>query len=121
MSTFGINIYNLRKSRGLTQQQLAEIIGSNQASVTAWERGARMPPLNTIQEIANKLHVPMSNLISIGTLGNSMDENRELFDMIQSNEKIHELVNRIRFLSEDDIDLVLGVVTAMTKDVYTTT
>lgn len=118
MSLFGTNLRNIRLSRGLTQQELAELLGSNQASITAWERGPRTPPLVTITRIAEMLNVPLSALISIEETGKETDGERSIIDLVNSNHKIKELLNRIRFLSDSDIDVVLNVVSAMTRDVY---
>ena len=37
--TIGENIRRLRRSRGMTQEQLAEILSISNAAVSKWERG----------------------------------------------------------------------------------
>jgi len=44
-----------RIEAGLTQEQLAEKIGSGQNRVSAWERGATSPNLSTLELIAAAL------------------------------------------------------------------
>lgn len=118
MSVFGTNLRNLRLSRGLTQEEMAELINSNQASITAWERGVRMPPLLTIQGIADSLHVPLSTLIGVQMTGYEADADRELIDLLESNPKIRDLLSRARFLSDQDLDVLLSVARSMTKDAF---
>ena len=47
MGTFGENLKRIRKSRGLTQAKLAELIGQTQACVSKWETGERSPLLKS--------------------------------------------------------------------------
>ena len=118
MSAFGNNLRNMRLSRGYTQEEFAQLIDSNQASITAWERGVRMPPLMTIQRIAEQLKVPVSTLISVQETGLETDIDREIIDLLRSKPKIRELLDRVRFISDQDLNVILGVVTSMTRDVY---
>lgn len=118
MSTFGENLRELRKSRGYTQERFAELINSNQASVTAWERNTRMPSLATIQGIADVFHVPLSSLIGVQNTGHEDDLNMELLDLIKSKPQIRMILDRLRYLSDAEIRLVLDVVKTLTKEVY---
>ena len=115
MSEFGINLRDLRKSRKLTQQELAELINSNQANITAWERGERTPSLSTIQHVADTLHVPLSSLISMRNSGAIDDEERELVDLIRSNPKIRTIVDKSRYLSNADLNMLIDVIGALTR------
>lgn len=117
MTAFGDNLRNLRLSRGYTQEELAERLNSNQASITAWERGIRMPPYNTLERIANQLNVPLSTLISIQDTGFELDADKELIEFVRSKPSIQELLKRARFLSDQDLVVILNVVRSMTKDV----
>lgn len=116
MSLFGENLKELRRSRGYTQEKFAEIIKSNQASITAWERGTRMPTLSKIQEIADIFRVPLSSLIGVQTSGNEDDEIRELIDMLKSNQKLRDLYNKVRYLSDEDLDVICRLANALTKE-----
>ena len=115
MATFGENIRALRTSRGYSQSQFAKVINSNQANITAWERNIRMPTLNTIKEIAEIMHVPLSTLLPLEDIGTQEDADRELLDYIQSNKLVSEIVSKSRSLSEADLRMIIDVMNAVTR------
>lgn len=57
------NISELRKSAGLTQAQLAEGLGVSVAAVSKWERGAAVPELAMLVELAELFGVSVDALI----------------------------------------------------------
>jgi len=113
--TFGENLRVLRKSRGYSQEKFAAEIGSNQMTVSSWEIGARMPAISTIQHIAEVFHVPVSSLISLESIGNEDDGDRELLDLIKSNPKIRTIVDKSRYLSNADLNMLIDVISALTR------
>jgi len=116
MSTFAENLRTLRKSRGYSQDKFARLIGSNQVTLSSWEVGTRVPALSTIQEIADTFHVPLSSLISIQDTGMDDDYVREVADMLQRDPKIRLLFDRAKFMSQNDLDAVLSIVDAITRE-----
>ena len=65
------NIRTFRKARGLTQEQLAEVLGVTVGAVYKWEAGLSQPELNTIMELADFFDVSVDVL-----LGYRMKDNR---------------------------------------------
>lgn len=61
----------LRKSRGLTQQQLADLLGVQRATISNYEIGRRSPHLKELERLADILGV---NLEYFGVLNNDLDE-----------------------------------------------
>lgn len=59
----GNRIRNARKREGITQAQLADKIGKNNNLVARWERGEVTIKASFLQDIANALNVPISELI----------------------------------------------------------
>jgi transcriptional regulator with XRE-family HTH domain len=51
------NLREIRKARGLSQAQLAEMAGCNQATIAKIERGDANPTLSMIEDIAKALKV----------------------------------------------------------------
>ena len=56
-----IKLRTVRKSRRLTQEALAELIGRSVDAVSNIERAKGLPSLETLQAIANKLEIPVAD------------------------------------------------------------
>ncbi len=67
----GKKIYQLRKLSGMTQEQLAEIVGLSTTHISVIERGVKAPKLETFIEIANALGVTSDSLL-LDVLDNSL-------------------------------------------------
>ena len=52
----GYQIARLRIQHGLTQAQLAELVGTRQPSIARLENGGRMPSLSFLQRVAEVLN-----------------------------------------------------------------
>ena len=59
MGIFEDNLKTLRKKRGLTQQELADKVGTNRVNVTKWETGRTEPSLENIVKLADLLDVSL--------------------------------------------------------------
>lgn len=64
LRTFGKRVAAVRKSRGLTQQELAEQINMSVVAIAYIETGKRWARLGTINKIACALKVPISDLFT---------------------------------------------------------
>ena len=60
MKTFGKRVALVRKSKGLTQQRLAESIGMSVVAIAYIETGKRWARLGTLNKIASSLKVDKS-------------------------------------------------------------
>ena len=61
--TTGARIEKARETRGLSQQQLAELLEVTQPAVWKWENDRVEPSLSRLREIAAALNVDVSTLI----------------------------------------------------------
>ena len=59
----GAFLRQLRRERGLTQEQLAERLGVSNRSVSRWENGATLPDLGLLVELADFYQVDLGELI----------------------------------------------------------
>ena len=75
-------IKTLRKTRGLTQEQLAEKLGVQRATVSNYEIGRRSPHIKELEKIAAVLGVPLDYF---GVTGN----------------EVHDLVARAQMVFEN--------------------
>ena len=60
--TIGKNIAELRKSSGMTQEQLAEILGVSSQTVSKWENDTTMPDIMLLPTIAGSFDITVDEL-----------------------------------------------------------
>ena len=60
----GLNFARLRRAKGLTQEQYAELSGFTQQYVSDLERGRRNPTVVTLFHLASPLGVEASDLVA---------------------------------------------------------
>ncbi|WP_310121391.1 helix-turn-helix domain-containing protein [Paraburkholderia terricola] len=63
----GESIAGLRRAKGLTQAQLAEMIDLEQEAVSRWERGTRVPTLLRLQQLSDALECSVDQLLQRGS------------------------------------------------------
>lgn len=57
-------ISSMRKQQGLTQRELADIIGISDKTVSKWECGKGMPEVSLMQPLCEALHINLNELFS---------------------------------------------------------
>ena len=62
MSFFGANLKKARKRCGLTQRQLANLVGAKHNSVSNWETGQNEPDTETIRKLCDTLSITANDL-----------------------------------------------------------
>lgn len=60
----GATIKNLREKKGITQAQLADLLGVSDKAVSKWETAKGLPDITLIEPLANALSVSVMELIS---------------------------------------------------------
>lgn len=63
MIHFGATIYALRKSRYLTQEQLAEQLDVSAVTISKWERGETMPSLELLCKLADYFEISVDEFL----------------------------------------------------------
>jgi transcriptional regulator with XRE-family HTH domain len=64
-TTFGPQLIALRKARGLTQVQLAELAGTTQRAISYYENDAGYPPAPALVALARALEVTTDVLLGV--------------------------------------------------------
>lgn len=62
--SLGDSIRRLRIARGLTQQQLGDLLGVEQQAISAWEHGHSHPRRALLRPLADALDVHVSTLFA---------------------------------------------------------
>lgn len=63
MADFAVVFKNLRKEKGLTQQELADRLGTTKSTISMYERGERRPNFEIAEAITDFFGVDLSYLI----------------------------------------------------------
>ena len=85
-SAFGKRLFALRKTRGLTQVQLAEALGTTQRVISYYETEAELPPSTAIIPLARVLEVSADELLGLKRAepnGNSSVQKQRLWKRFQ--------------------------------------
>jgi transcriptional regulator with XRE-family HTH domain len=85
-SAFGKRLFALRKTRGLTQVQLAEALGTTQRVISYYETEAELPPSTAIIPLARVLEVSTDELLGLKPAepnGNSSIQKQRLWKRFQ--------------------------------------
>lgn len=61
--SIGENIRRLRQKKGITQEQLAEVLNISNAAVSKWERGGSFPDITMLFPIADYFGVSVDELM----------------------------------------------------------
>lgn len=64
MKKFANLLSDKRKAKGLTQDQLADLVGVSHQAVSKWERAEAMPEISKIGDIAQAIETPADELIN---------------------------------------------------------
>lgn len=62
---FANNLKQIRKQKGLTQTELADMLGTNKTTISNYETGYSSPSLDVLREICTKLNVSADVLLDI--------------------------------------------------------
>lgn len=66
MDAIGERIKEARQERGLSQEELAQIINSTKSAISRYESGKRQPRIEQLQRIADALNISAYDLIDSG-------------------------------------------------------
>ncbi len=60
----GAFLKQLRKEKGITQEQLAEILGVSGRTVSRWETGTNLPDLSILVQISEYYNVEIGEILN---------------------------------------------------------
>ena len=89
MASFTNRLVQLRKKRGLTQQQIADEIGVNRGSYSNWEKGKREPSFENLIKLADILDTTTDFLLGKSNInfGNNSEVYEEYKKLLSQNKK----------------------------------
>ena len=85
MASIGENIKQLRVSRGMSQEQLAEAIGKSRSAVSQYETDVNIPRMGVIEDLARIFLVSKSEILGDGRKPGELSyEERQLVSYYRS-------------------------------------
>lgn len=102
----GQNIRKYRQLRSMSQAQLAEEIECSQSTITMYETGKREPDMDTIEAIAQVLHISNHDLIP--------DRNITPYE----DDTVRQMVTAMSRLSDPDRQKLLSMARVMFPDAF---
>ena len=101
----GKTIRNLRKEKGYTQKQLAELAGIATITLQQYESEKRIPQLEPLTKLANALDVSLNVLFDNGLESPILNAMRDASSSLYDDYKHHVLSEKVK-LEEFDIELI---------------
>lgn len=90
-NNFGKFIVELRKEKGLTQQQLAEKLYITDKAVSKWERGLSFPDITILKSLAEILDVDVSELLNCKKGSNeNIDIQKAIDEAVKNIDKVRK-------------------------------
>ena len=72
-------IVRLRKSNGMSQEELADKLGVSRQAISRWEMGVSVPNINTLILISEKFDIPVDEMLKSGDVVEKIDNNKTSF------------------------------------------
>lgn len=105
------NLKKIRVSKGITQSQLAKLIGYDQTIISQWEHGSRDPNTETLIKLSEVLCTPIDLLLGNELKANQSDSHNVLDNATPAQK---ELVNRALESSDRVCNRVLAYMDVIT-------
>lgn len=110
---FGTQMKNLRKQKGLTQEQTAQELGVSRQAVSNWENNKNLPDLEIIIRISRIFGVTLDELI----LGESEDMNNMTEKLIEDSRENTKLKTAYKILRTGAVLMAAGLLCFFLKSV----
>ena len=104
----GIRIRTMRKSRRMTQGDLAKVLGQSSSSITMYETGRRSPDYETLETLADIFNVPLSFIV-----GDNNDTDSEAFISSQVDPEISIVSGMMEGLPLETKQQIVAIVRAL--------
>ena len=90
----------LRKEKGITQENLAEMLNVSNRSISRWENGKTLPDFDLLIELANYYEISIDEILDAKRRGEESMEKETLEKVAEyTNEEKLRLLNRIKYVA----------------------
>lgn len=109
----GEKIKELRKSKGITQEQLADMLVVSSQAVSKWETGVANPDLALIPDLAKLFEVSTDELLGVDSKGKFENNENKIIDA-----RLEHLEKMMSFLMAKDDNEALSIMLEDAKKIY---
>lgn len=109
----GLRIRTMRKSRQMTQEDLAKAIGQSASSITMYETGRREPDLETLESLADVFNVPLVSLVTDQNQLTSILEDYFAPEDEPKNDDVRLLIRGLNKLSPQQLEQATNMMKVM--------
>ena len=99
--TVGQNIRRIRQEKGLTQKQLGELCGINEANIRKYESDRQNAKIETLKKIADALQSPLEDLVDLYGSNRARIDVEELTEICEG---LSDSLGSVMRLSENERD-----------------
>ena len=114
MSYFSAKLIELRKARGLSQQQLAEALGLSRSAIGMYETGKREPEIEVLQLLSDFFNADMNTLVSPPSEETS--ELSALLETLRNRADMRMLFKLAKDASPEDVLKAVEIIEALHDD-----
>lgn len=121
MSKFPVILAQLRKSKGLTQQELSQILGLSSSSVSMYENGNREPSFETLEAMADFFNVDMNYLMNgpypstVSSLVNDDPDLTAYLEVLRTRPEMRMLFSVAKGATKEDVEKAVAIIEALRK------
>lgn len=114
MSHFSLKLMELRKQRGLSQQQLAEALGLSRSAIGMYETGKREPDMDVLQLFSDYFNADMNTLVAPPSPETS--ELTELLEALRNREDMRMLFKLAKDATPEDVKKAVEIIEGLNHD-----
>lgn len=95
------NLKELRRSKQITQEQLASLVGYNQTVISQWEHGTRDPSTEALIKLSEIFNVSVDEILGIKKESTNKNESVNIIPV-----RLKPILNELLQLDDDGIKAV---------------
>ena len=106
-----MKLREIRKAKGLTQKELAEIVGVDTSSISKYEKGVAEPSYVVLKKLAGALGVSIDSFSDVEIkLGDTV---QDIVDSMRTNDELRILFELVKDSNKEDLTRLAAIHMAM--------
>ncbi|MBO5098800.1 MAG: helix-turn-helix transcriptional regulator [Clostridia bacterium] len=106
-----VKLREIRKAKGLTQKELAEIVGVDTSSISKYEKGVAEPSYVVLKKLAGALGVSIDSFSDVEIEMN--DTEQEFLEHLRTNRKFRILFDKLKNAKDEDLNTIIAIHNAL--------